>query len=206
MRETAIQPEALYTLFLQAFHQWKDHNIDSPFLHTTLEEFLSKINRRMIFVAMDANEDHLLGMHFLQCDPMHHYAFGSFLAVNPKYKHEGVASRMLKEEIAVLRQYGFRYLKGTTSTAAFWSVRWHLKNGYHITGYSRSETGNTSTYTFRKQLFCDVRQHPSDLLWTRPLAPITARLCFWASYLATNLCKTKTGRLNALGRIVKRII
>lgn len=206
MEKSGVGPEDLYTLFRQSFQQWTDQGIDTPFVHTSFEKFLSEIKWGTVFVAQDAVTGELLAMHRLQCYHKRRYAYGSYLAVDPRCKHEGIATRMLKEEVVLLRKRNYRYLKGTTSAAAIWSVRWHLKNGYRIIGYSRSEQSNAPTYTFRKQLFCDLRHHPTDLLWTRPLAPITARLCFLASYLATRLCKTKTGSLNSLGRFAKRIL
>ena len=206
MENSGVEPNTLYTLFRQSFKQWTDQGIDTPFVHTTLEKFLKEIKHGTVFVAQDAITGELLGMHRLQCYRKHDYAFGSYLAVDPRCKHEGIATRMLKEEVVLLRKRNYRYLKGTTSAAAIWSVRWHLKNGYHIIGYSRSEHSNAPTYTFRKQLFCDLSHHPTDLLWTHPLAPLTARLCFLASYLATRLCKDSHGRLNTLGHLIKRMM
>lgn len=205
MEQSGVEPETLYALFRQSFQQWREQGIDTPFVHTTFEKFLMEIKYGTVFVAQDAVTGELLGMHRLQCYRKHEYAFGSYLAVSPHCKHQGIATRMLNEEIVQLRQHGYRYIKGTTSAAATWSVRWHLKNGYHITGYSRSENSKYASYTFRKQLVCDLRHHPSDLLWARPLAPITAHLCYLASYLANCLCKDSQGRLNTLGRIVKRM-
>jgi len=203
MEKSGVGPEDLYTLFRQSFQQWTDQGIETPFVHTSFEKFLSEIKWGTVFVAQDAVTGELLAMHRLQCNHKRRYAYGSYLAVDPKYKHEGIATRMLKEEIDQLRQRGYRYIKETTSAAATWSVRWHRHNGYHITGYSLSEQSNAPTYTFRKQLSCNLRHHPSDLLWTRPLAPITARFSLLTSYLVNRLCKTKTGRLNRFGRFVK---
>ena len=92
-----------------------------------------------------------------------------------------------------------------TGIPAVWSVRWHLKNGYYITGYKRSEGKNYASYTFRKPIALDVRHHPLDLLWTRPIAPFTARLSYMVSYLITCVCKTRDGRLTAIGRVGKRV-
>jgi hypothetical protein len=83
-------------------------------------------------------------------------------------------------------------------------VKWHLKNGYRIVGYSRSERHNYASYVFRKQLAVDVRHHPTDLLWTKPIAPVTARLIYCLTWLATKICKDKAGRLNLVGRLAKR--
>ena len=205
MEKSGVGPEALYTLFRQSFQQWTDKGIDTPFVHTTYEKFLKEFKSGIIFVVQDTASGELLGMHRLQCHHKSRYAYGSYLAVRPQCKHQGVATRMLKEEVVQLRQCSYRYIKETTSAAATWSVRWHLKNGYHITGYSRNENSKYASYTFRKQLVCDLRHHPSDLLWTRPLAPITARFCYLASYTIAQLVHQRNGELNWIGRLGKKL-
>ena len=205
MEESGVEAEALYVLFRQSFQQWSDKGIDTPFVHTTYEKFLAEFKYGTVFVAQDAVTCELLGMHRLQCHHKSRYAYGSYLAVRPQCKHQGIAIMMLNEEIAQLRQRGYRYIKETTSAAATWSVRWHLKNGYLIIGYSRSENSKYASYTFRKQLVCDLRHHPSDLLWTRPLAPITARLCYLASYTIAQLVHHRNGELNWIGRLGKKL-
>ncbi len=112
---------------------------------------------------------------------------------------------MLEEEAQRLHKAGYRYMVGNTAIPATWSVKWHLKNGYYIVGYSRSEGSNYASYIFRKQIVIDVRHHPTDLLWTKPIVPITAKLRYWATYIATCICKDKAGRLNWLGRNMKMI-
>ena len=96
-------------------------------------------------------------------------------------------------------------MKCTTSAGAIWSVQWHLKNGYYIVGYSRSEKQNYASYVFRKQIAIDVRHHPADLLWTKPIAPITAKLRYCLTWMATMVCKDKAGKLNWLGRRAKKL-
>lgn len=112
---------------------------------------------------------------------------------------------MLEAEIERFRKAGYRYLTGATGIPAVWSVRWHLKNGYYITGYKRSENNNYDTYTFLKPIALDVMHHPTDILWTRPLAPVTAKLHYFASYIVTSLVKDRKGRLTRLGRMIKSL-
>ena len=100
---------------------------------------------------------------------------------------------------------GYRYVTCSTATTATWSVQWHLKNGYRIVGYSRNEKKNYASYVFRKQIATDVRHHPTDLLWTKPVAPVTAKLRYCLTWLATMICKDKAGKLNAIGRIAKDV-
>ena len=112
---------------------------------------------------------------------------------------------MLEHETAFFRQHGYRYFDENTLAAATWSVRWHLKNGYRIVGYSRSVNSNSPSYTFRKQIAYDLRHHPTDFLWLPYIAPITARLTYAITFLATCICKKRSGELNGLGRLAKRL-
>jgi len=94
-------------------------------------------------------------------------------------------------------QEDFEHLSRYAAKAAInaaWSVNWHLKNGYRIVGYMRSETDNHPSYVFRLQL------QPS-IFWSGPLAPITARICYFCSYMVTCLVKDPQGRLNTFGRL-----
>ena len=202
-KEAEVSAEELYNLFWQAFRAWRDSGLNAPFTYKTLEEFKAVIERSSMFVAQDEATGELLGMHCF-----HAYknksVFDFFLAVSPKAQHEGIASRMLEAEAQRLRKAGYRYIVENTAIPAIWSVQWHLKNGYYIVGYSRSERNNYASYIFRKQIATDVRHHPTDLLWTKPIAPVTAKLLYCLSWLATNICKSKSGKLNWIGRMAKR--
>ena len=205
-KQHPISDEVLYALAQQSFQQWVDAGIQAMGLQRPLEDFSRMLQRAVVFMAIDEERDEVVGMMCLYCYKKRHYAYDFYLATAERVKQQGVATMILQHAKEWLIARGYHYIYDTTSPQATWSVRWHLKNGYHITGYSRSENSKYASYTFRKQLVCDLRHHPTDLLWTRPLAPITARLCFFASYLANCLCKDSQGRLNTLGRIVKRII
>ena len=201
-KEAQVPVEALYSLFQESFRQWSDNGIDSPFLHKTLEEFGRVIERSVVFVALDADNGELVGMH---CFTKYRsrYVFDYFLAVAPQMQGQGIATQLLQEEVTYLQQCGCRFMKCTTSAAAPWSVQWHLKNGYYIVGYNRSETSNYASYIFRKQIA--IVRHIPPLLWSRPLAPITAKLRYCLSWLATNICKSKSGKLNWIGRMAKDV-
>jgi GNAT superfamily N-acetyltransferase len=202
-KEAGITNDVLYALAQESFAQWTDRGFDAPALHRTYEEFREAVCHATVFVALEKETGDLLGMHSFYLDRKKKCANGFYLAVYPKLKRQGIASRLLTLEAERIRKAGYRYLQGDTATNASWSVNWHLKNGYRIVGYKNSAEKNYASYVFRKQLYCDLRHHPSDLLWTRPLAPLTARLCFMGSYIATRLCKRSDGSLNALGRLAK---
>ena len=204
LRKTDVSIEILYKLFRQSFDEWRDNGIVASFINKTFEEFKEVIDRSVVFVAQDRETGEVLGMHCFYCYPAR-YVFDFFLAVSPHAKRQGIATKILQEEVARLRQKGYRYMKCTTSAAATWSVRWHLKNGYRIVGYSRSINSNSPSCTFRKQLAYDLRHHPTDFLWLPFIAPITARLTYTITYLVTTICKKRSGELNVLGRLAKRL-
>ena len=200
-----MSAEELFELRRTAFQQWIEQGLYTSVVHTSLEQFKRYITDKMVFIAQDEATSELLGMHTLRLNKRKGRANGANLAVSPKAQHEGIASRMLEAEAQRLRKAGYRYIVENTAIPATWSVQWHLKNGYHIVGYSRSERNNYASYIFRKQIATDVRHHPTDLLWTRPLAPLTAKLLYCLSWLATNICKSKSGKLNWLGRMAKDV-
>ena len=204
-KEAEVSVEELYKLEQVAFQQWTDARLYTPVSNTSVERLQLYISDKEVFVAQDEATGELLGMHTLKLNKRKGRANGANLAVSPKAQHEGIASRMLEEEAQRLRKAGYRYIVENTAIPAIWSVQWHLKNGYHIVGYSRSERNNYASYIFRKQIAIDVRHHPTDLLWTKPIAPITARLRYCLTWMAMNICKDKAGRLNWIGRMAKEV-
>ena len=204
-KEAEVFVEELYELEQVAFQQWTDAGLYTPVSNTSVERLQRYIADKAVFIAQDEATGELLGMHTLKLNKRKGRANGANLAVSPKAQHEGIGSRMLEAEAQRLRKAGYRYMVGNTGIPATWSVQWHLKNGYYIVGYSRSERNNYASYIFRKQIATDLRHHPTDLLWVAPIAPLTAKLLYCLSWLATNICKSKSGKLNAIGRIAKKL-
>ena len=202
-KEAQVPVEALNDLRRAAFEQWEKEGL--YFSMSSDEHFGQYLRDKVVFVAQDEATGELLGVHTLKLNKQKGRANGANLAVSPKAKHEGIASRMLQEEVQRLRKAGYRYIVENTAIPATWSVQWHLKNGYYIVGYSRSEKNNYASYIFRKQIVIDVRHHPTDLLWVAPIAPLTAKLLYCLSWLATNICKSKSGKLNWIGRMAKGV-
>ena len=215
--EAEVTVEELYELRKAAFQHWINAGLYTTVTDSTLERFSQGIRSLTVFVAQDKATGELLGMHTLRLNKRKGRADGANLAVSPKAQHEGIASRMLEAEAQRLRKAGYRYIVENTAIPATWSVKWHLKNGYYIVGYSRSERKtramlapsfrweNYASYIFRKQIATDVCHHPTDLHWTRPIAPITAKIRYCLTWMATMICKSKSGKLNAIGRIAKDV-
>mgnify|MGYP002624250977 CR=1 FL=1 len=204
-KERNVPAEELYALRKEAFAQWKEKGLSTTAVDASVASFALYLKDKTVFVVHDAETDELLATRTLTLYPKKGRAAESNLSVAPKAKRQGIGTRLLEAEVEWLRKAGYRYTTCTTATTAVWSVRWHLKNGYRIVGYLRSEWNNYASYMFRKQFAYDLRHHPTDILWLPCVAPVTARLTYAATYLATHLCKTRTGKLNTLGRLAKHL-
>ena len=205
MKETEASVNELYELRIAAFEQWTDAGLNILESKTPIEQFRRYIKDKTVFVAQDEATGELLAMRTLTLNSQKGRAAESNLSVAPKAKRQGIATKLINYEVEWLKKNGYRYTTCSTAIPATWSVQWHLKNGYYIVGYSRSERHNYASYIFRKQIATDMRHHPTDLLWTKPIAPVTAKLLYCLSWLATNICKSKSGKLNAIGRIAKDV-
>ena len=205
-KEAEVSAEELLALRREAFRQWTEAGLTtSASRQVSAEQFARYLSDKTVFIARDAATGELLAMHTLRLDRRKGTAWGANLAVAPSAKHEGIGTRMLQEEVAWLRKAGIRYMIGGTGIPAVWSVRWHRKNGYYICGYYRSEGENYGSYRFRKPIALDVRRHPGDVFWLPGIAPLTARVLYAVTWAATRVCKTREGKLNWLGKWVKRL-
>ena len=196
--EAGVSYEAIYELVKDSYRQWMENDLDGEWLHFSIDEFIRILSHAKVHVAINKKTGELLGSRTHQINRKKNTVFDCYLAVASKAKRMGIATRILEAEIAWAKKTGFEYLSCNTATTAEWSVRWHLKNGYRIVGYGRSETNNHATYRFRLQL------QPS-LLWSAPLAPITAHLSFFLSYVITKVTKDSAGHLNSIGIIGKKL-
>ncbi|MBQ4387903.1 MAG: GNAT family N-acetyltransferase [Prevotella sp.] len=205
-KEAEVSAEELLALRREAFRQWMEAGLTTSASHqVSAEQFAHYLSDKTVFIARDAATGELLAMHTLRLDRRKGTAWGANLAVAPSAKHEGIGTRMLQEEVAWLRKAGVRYMIGGTGIPAVWSVRWHRKNGYYVCGYYRSEGENYGSYKFRKPISLDVRRHPGDVFWLPGIASVTAKVQYVMYYLATCVCKTREGKLNQLGKWVKRL-
>ena len=211
--KAGISDEALYALEIDSHKIWREQGLEAPWMHLSFEEFQQAIRNVPMFVALDAETGELLGMHSFNTYRRQGWCYGFRLAVASSVRREGIASRMLDYEAELIRQAGYRYLKGITGITADWSIRWHLRNGYRIIGYYRSPKKNYANYVFRKQLI------PINLLSSSGIAfilrhPVYAlhssaafcRLRFYLSYAVTRLVKDSHGHDNLLGRLARKMI
>lgn len=206
LKQYPVSDWQLYKLYKASYQQWLDRGVDAPWLHHTFERFKELISHAVVYLAIDDCSQELYAMHCLNITHMRKGVFGFCLAVAPQNKQQGIATKMLQVEREQVRQRGFHYMKGVTEVSAIWSVRWHLKNGYHIVGYGKGCAPYSDTYTFRLQLVPFSWHHPSTWLWNKPLAPLAARCCYLASYAVAQLTHHRNGELNWIGRVGKKLM
>lgn len=202
---TIFTIEDVHQLVDKAWRRWLDAGLDAVSFHLSPERFAQNMSKRKVFVAIDQESGELLGCHALKANRKKHSLSGSFLAVRPKAQWHGVATRLLEEEMAIAIKAGYTHMLSATAPTAYWSVRWHLKNGYRIIGYRRSPQYNHPLYIFRRQL------QPSSSFFSRVSyylysSRLFCRLRYYATYVATCICKDNQGRLNIIGRFIDRMI
>ena len=120
-KEAQVPVEALNDLRRAAFEQWEKEGL--YFSMSSDEHFGQYLRDKVVFVAHDAETGELLAMHTLKLNKQKGRANGANLAVSPKAKHEGIASRMLEAEAQRLRKAGYRNMAGNTGIPATWTVQ-----------------------------------------------------------------------------------
>lgn len=200
-----VREEVLHALVQESYRQWIDAGIQASWLNRSFDEFRVLLRNAVVFLAINTDDNKVIGMHCYYCFPEKHYARGFYLCINPEMKHQGIATRMLQYEKEQMLARGYEYLRCVTEVPASWSISWHLKNGYHIVGYRKSMMPYNDIYSFRLQLALFSWQRPSTWLWNNPLAPVTARCCYAVSYTLVSITHHRNGELNWIGRTGKSL-
>ena len=201
-----VADEVLFRLFQRSFQQWGENGIEAKFLSQDLEYFRNATRRAVVVLAVPVpvqgeglmvQGSEPVGMLCINRYKDKH-AFDFYLTVAPEAKQQGVGTRMLEYAVAHLKERGYKYLIDTTSVHATWSVRWHLKNGYRIVGFGKGRKPYSDSYKFRKQI-------APSLLWTGPLAPVTAKCCYWFWRVVRWVTQRSDGEFNWVGRSARKI-
>lgn len=200
-----ISDEALYTLARESYQQWINSGIQTKWLNRAFDEFRALLRNAVVFLAINTDDNKVVGMHCFYCFPKKHCANGFYLSVSPQMKRQGIATRMLQYEKEQFLKRGYQYLRCVTEVPATWSVKWHQKNGYRIVGYSKGKTPYSDVYSFRLQLAPLSWRNPATWLWNKPLAPVTACCYYIASRMLTKIIHRCDGELNWIGRVGKQL-
>ncbi len=191
-RQHPVTDRQLFDLYKVSYQQWLDAGIDAPWLHQTFDMFKKMIKHAVVYIAIDADSQELLGMHCLDIRRKRKGVFGFCLAIAPKAKRQGIATRMLQVEKKDVIEHGFDYMVGVTEVPATWSVCWHLRNGYRIYACHSRKPPYSDSYSFRLQLKPITLFDPSTWFWNRPIAPMTAYLMYVASRVYSRLKLNKS--------------
>ena len=70
-KDTNVTDEALYELFNESFKRWKENGLEAPWLCVSFKKFSKQLNTSIVFIAVDATTEELLGMHCFRGDKKH---------------------------------------------------------------------------------------------------------------------------------------
>lgn len=185
--------QEVFELVHASYEQWLDNGLDSAVANYSLDDYVEKTKNCIVLVAIDAN-GLLLGTHTLEFVG-NKCCFGKYLAVAPSAKRKGIGKKLLEKECELALAKGCDHILEDTAEKAFWSVEWHLKNGYQIVGYNSFSTNNYYSYLFRKQLV------PSKK-WDNKYY---CKLLFLQSYLRTKLLRDRYGKPTVFRKLLVKL-
>ena len=184
----------VFDLVHTSFQQWLENGLNSAVANYSLDDYVKKTKDCVVIVAVD-RQGILLGTHTLDFMEKSKCCFGKYLAVAPFAKRKGVGKMLLDKECELASSHGCNYILEDTAEKAYWSVKWHLKNGYKIVGYRSFSTNDYYSYLFRKQL---VPSKKWDNSWY-------CKYLFVNAYVKTKMTKNRYGKPTLLVKVVKKV-
>lgn len=164
LHETSITWDQIADFMHESFEERLQQGLRFTCSFMTAEEFERAMGPGTVFVALDEDSGEMLGTVTISFKTDHQgrcYAYHEYLAVSPKAKHLGVASRLAEVWKVYARENGAQYVKSDTATRAESSVRWHLKNGFQIYGVKAFPTTNYVSYIFIMYLDEATKKSPT---------------------------------------------
>ena len=187
--------DALYVKALDLIHRSFEEHINHGIVFTcsnfTLDDLKKKTDNGYITTVLLDRK--LIGFHYFSISG--ECAYGEFLAINPEYKRQGIASEILRKETKFLLDKGIVCLIEDTSADALSSVKYHLKNGYRIVGFASYRSTDYYSLVFRKQLV-------SPSLWNSVL---WCECSFVFSFIRCRLMRKRDGSYTFTGKALKAI-
>lgn len=164
LHDTPISYAQITDLMHESFEERLQQGLNFTCSRMTESEFRAAMEKGTVFVAMDEDSGELLGTVTvtIKTDSKGRtYAYHEYLAVSPKAKHLGVATRLAEVWKVYARENGAQYVKSDTATRAESSVKWHLKNGFQIYGVKAFRTTNYVSYIFIMYLDERTKKSPT---------------------------------------------
>lgn len=152
----------------------------------TIDQLRNDVEGAVVFVAYDRDTGVLLGTGSLGIKTLDNgekcgHLFN--LAVSNKAKRQGVATSLYIYIERECLAHKCSYITSDTAINAISSIKYHLKNGFHIVGIVSWPTTNYYSYLFRKQL-----KHPSPFD-----SKLYCKYTYLKSYFKTRLRYRKDG-------------
>lgn len=164
LQDTPISYAQITDLMHESFEERLQQGLNFTCSTMTESEFTTTMSKGTVFVALDEDSGELLGTVTIKIKTDNKgrtYAYHEYLAVSPKAKHLGVATKLAEVWKAYARENGVQYVKSDTATRAESSVRWHLKNGFQIYGVKAFPTTNYVSYIFIMYLDEATKKSPT---------------------------------------------
>ena len=164
LQDTPISYAQITDLMHESFEERLQQGLNFTCSTMTESEFTTTMSKGTVFVALDEDSGELLGTVTIKIktdSKGRTYAYHEYLAVSPKAKHLGVATKLADVWKAYARENGVQYVKSDTATRAESSVRWHLKNGFQIYGVKAFPTTNYVSYIFIMYLDEATKKSPT---------------------------------------------
>lgn len=180
LSETSFTYEDILRLIHKSFEERLVQGLKFTCSYLTMDEYENKTKGGEVFVAYDTDTGLLVGtVVATQCTDTDGiiFAYYQYLAIAPEYKHRGIGTMLFIYIEREACRFGAQYVISDTAVGAKSSVRFHIKQGFHIVGYRSFRSTNYYSYIFRKQLV------PSKK-WNNP---IVYNMLFLKSYVKTRL-------------------
>ena len=164
LQETGITYAQIADFMHESFEERLQQGLRFTCSFMSAAQFEEKMKDGTVFVALDEDSGELLGtavLHLKTDRRGRTYAYHEYLAVSPKAKHLGVATQLAVVWKAWAVENRVQYVKSDTATRAESSVKWHLKNGFHIYGVKAFKNTNYVSYIFIMYLDEATKKSPT---------------------------------------------
>lgn len=197
LSETDVTYQQLVDLLHAAFEERLEQGLHFTCSTMTAEQFEDKMYGGTVFVAMDTDNNSLLGtvsIHIKNDAKGRIYGYHEYLAVSPQAKHSGVGTTLAQSWNAYLLKQNAKYVMSDTACGATSSVNWHLKNGFQIYELESYRSTNYWSYVFIKYLDNSIRK-----------SNVQIKIHFLYTWLFIKTTRNINGRDTALGKLYKKI-
>lgn len=194
--ETNISVEQLHTFIIAVFKERLEQGLNFKIATSTLKDFELYLanNESYTFIALDSNEDVLIGTSTIIIREQKGKKYGHHGIWAVKVQGLGIGRRLVNKEMEFAREHDLKYIESDTAVDAISSVKAHYKSGFHKAGYY--------SFPFTNYYSLYFRQICSDSLLKRFLFHyVLYPIRFLLFYLRTRLFYRENGSYTFCGRV-----